>query len=354
MRTPILCGGLVLAVLLASASPVVAQTVVRGTVVDANNQPIEGATVNFEAVQFVDKREVQTDTKGAFIIQGLPSGEYKVTASKEGVGTETQTAEVTQQFKAELSFQLVPEALAARIARTAGAGRPPALEALAAGATVPKEQAEETAAIQAIASAAMDAYRAEQYQESAARLSELVAKLPTCGDCFIYLGNSYSQLKQFDQAEAALKQSVTVEPTVEGYTALTRLYNTQRRFDLAGDASQKASDLAAAPQPPGTAAAASADGTAAAAPAPSASSETLFNQGVVFWNSGKYAEAKTQFEAAVKANPENAAAQYQLGMANLNLGQIPAARAAFEAYLKAAPNGDQAAQVKTFLQQLPK
>ena len=60
------------------------------------------------------------------------------------------------------------------------------------------------------------------------------------------------------------------------------------------------------------------------------------------------------FEASVKANPANADAQYQLGMANLNLGQLPAARAAFEAYLKAAPEGPKAAEVKTFLTQLPK
>ena len=45
---------------------------------------------------------------------------------------------------------------------------------------------------------------------------------------------------------------------------------------------------------------------------------------MVLWNAGKYAEAKAQFEASVKANPENAEAQYQLGMANLNLGELPA------------------------------
>ena len=47
-------------------------------------------------------------------------------------------------------------------------------------------------------------------------------------------------------------------------------------------------------------------------------------------------------------------AHYQLGMANLNLGQIPQARESFEAYLKADANGPKAAEVKTFLQQLPK
>ena len=68
----------------------------------------------------------------------------------------------------------------------------------------------------------------------------------------------------------------------------------------------------------------------------------------------KYAEAKEQFEAAVKADPNMAMAHYQLGMANLNLGKIPEARAAFEGYLKADPSGAKAAEVKTFLTQLPK
>ena len=84
------------------------------------------------------------------------------------------------------------------------------------------------------------------------------------------------------------------------------------------------------------------------------SAEALYNQGVILWNAGKYAEAKVQFESAVKADPNMAMAHYQLGMANLNLGQIPQARESFEAYLKADPNGAKAAEVKTFVQQLPK
>jgi tetratricopeptide (TPR) repeat protein len=62
------------------------------------------------------------------------------------------------------------------------------------------------------------------------------------------------------------------------------------------------------------------------APVGGASAESLYNQGVILWNAQKYAEAKTQFEAAVKADPNMALAYYQLGMANLNLGQIPEAK----------------------------
>ena len=39
----------------------------------------------------------------------------------------------------------------------------------------------------------------------------------------------------------------------------------------------------------------------------------LYNQGVIFWNQQKYAEAKDKFEAATKADPKHSEAQYGSG-----------------------------------------
>ena len=121
----------------------------------------------------------------------------------------------------------------------------------------------------------------------------------------------------------------------EAYSGLANIYNAQKKFDLAVAASQKASELATSGGGSG------------------ASAEALYNQGVIFWNAMKYAEAKGQFEAAVKADPMMSLAYYQLGMANLNLGQIPQAKEAFQGYLKADANGPKAAEVQAFLKQLP-
>jgi tetratricopeptide (TPR) repeat protein len=349
MRTTTLRGILLFVGLLALfATPALAQNLVKGTVVDGQNKPVDGATVHFEATKFVNKRDTKTDKKGAFLFQGLQSGEYTVTASKDGVGTQTKTLNVSSSSALE------------SVAFTLAAAPPASATGTAAGLTLgtappPKE----AAAIQAAAAAAMEAYKAERFEESVTKLSDLVLKTPTCGDCFLYLGNSYYQLKKYDEAEAALKKSIEISPSVEAYTQLTRYYNSQKKYELAAEMSQKASDLAAAPAPltpAGTGAAAAPAGAAGAAPPPppTANSETLYNQGVVLWNSGKYAEAKAQFEASVKANPGNAEAQYQLGMAHLNLGELPQARTAFEGYLKAAPDGPKAAEVKTFIAQLPK
>ncbi len=74
---------------------------------------------------------------------------------------------------------------------------------------------------------------------------------------------------------------------------------------------------------------------------------------MILWNAGKFAEAKVQFEAAVKADPNMGMAHYQLGMAHLNLGAIPEAKAAFQQYLKVDPNGPKAAEVQGYVKQLP-
>jgi tetratricopeptide (TPR) repeat protein len=338
--------------LVVGVEPAAAQNLVRGNVVDGDGKPVEGATIHFEAVDFVNKRDTKSDRKGEYLFMGLQSGEYKVTASKDGL-SETRTFRVgAETAKARLDFTLAA-AKTVTTAKTVAA--PGSIEAEAAAA-----KGKELAALQALASTAVAAQQAGQHQSAIASFNELVGKVPTCADCYMNLGASHLELKQYGEAETAFKKSIELRPSVEAYTQLARTYNTQRKFDLAAEATTKAAELAAnTPATPTTPATPGADG-APASKTPTAivgaapTSETLYNQGVILWNSGKYAEAQKQFEAAVKANPKNPEAQYQLGMANLNLGQIPAARAAFEAYLEAAPSGPKAAEVKTFLTQLPK
>jgi tetratricopeptide (TPR) repeat protein len=113
----------------------------------------------------------------------------------------------------------------------------------------------------------------------------------------------------------------------EAYTGLTGVYNAQKKFDLAAAASAKAAELSGA----------------------GGGSEAAYNQGVILFNSGKFEEARAQFEAAAVADPNNGLAQYQLGMTSLNLGQIPQAVAALEMYLKVDPDGEKAAEVKAAL-----
>lgn len=336
MRTMLLRGSALFVLLLAMYAPVSAQTIVSGRVLDEKNQPVDGAVVLFVSSSGTNKRDVKTDRKGEFLFQGLASGEYTVTATK-GELSDTHKTNVSQSAKARIEFILRPKSGVSTAKVPVG---PPVLEGLSAGMVPGAKDEKETQAVQTLAASALEAVKGANHEQAVARLNELVARVPACGNCYTQLGVSLAELKKPDEAEAAMKKGVEITPSVEGYTALTRFYNTQKKFDLAAEASKKASEAGG--------------GAAAAGGAGGASSETLYNQGVVLWNAQKYAEAKEQFEAAVKADPANAAAQYQLGMANLNLGQIPAARSAFEAYLKADANGSRAAEVKGYLSQLPK
>ena len=307
MRTNLLRGVLAVAVLLTFAvSPALAQSIVRGKVLDAQNKPVDGATVTFEAEGTNRKASTKTNNKGEFLQVGLSSGPYKVTANKEGIGTQTLPGQVSQGRPVELTFHLA-----------------------VAGASAADNKA--AAEIQAAAASALEAMRAGRHDEAITKFNDLVAKVPTCADCYYNLGVAHSQKQQYTEAETAFKKAIELKPdSGEAYTGLANLYNAQKKFDLAAEASSKAAQLTSSGGGGGNA-------------------EAQYNQGVILFNSGKFAEAKTAFEGAVKADPNYGPAYYQLGMASLNVGQIPDAVAALEKYLQVAPDGPKAAEVKQSL-----
>jgi tetratricopeptide (TPR) repeat protein len=313
MRTTLIRGVLAFLVLVAvSVAPALAQSQIRGKVLDAQGKPVEGATVTFEQQGTSAKRDTKTDRKGEFMQIGLPSGTWKVTAAKEGVGTATTTGQLTMSRPVDLQLTLAAAAAGGL------AGAAPA-------------DAKAAAELKANADAAAAALQAGKYDEAVVQLQSLVTKVPTCGDCYTSMGNAYAAQKQYTEAEAAYKKAVEIKPSGDAYSGLMKIYNDQKKFDLAAEASANAAKYGAA----GAAGGGNAEGA--------------YNQGVVLFNAGKFAEAKAQFEAATKADPNMALAHYYLGMASLNTGDIPMAATALETYLKVAPDGDKAAEVKQSL-----
>jgi tetratricopeptide (TPR) repeat protein len=306
MRTYLIRAALALGIVLAVSGPAAAQSVVRGTVIDAEGNPIEGATVTIEATESNRRTETTTNDNGEFMQIGLSSGAYNVTVTKDDLRA-IQPANITQGAPTELDFQLTP---------TSG---------------MTEEQIESQRARLVLVEGALEAMRAGQDAEAIKLFNELVVETPTCGDCYYNLGLAHSNLEQYDEAEASFQKAIEMAPTSAAYTGLTNVYNAQQRFDLAAEAGAKAAELGGGGN----------------------NAEALYNQGVILWNAGDFAEAKDQFQAAVDADPSMAMAHYQLGMANLNLGQIPEARQAFEEYLEADPDGPKAGEVKVFVEQLP-
>jgi predicted Zn-dependent protease len=310
MRIQTLRGAVALAVLLVSAAPALAQSVMRGIVVDTAGKPVPDATILFEAEGANRKTTGKTDSKGEFLQVGLQSGTYKITASKEGIGLNTQPARVAQGPNAPMRFTLAP-----------------------ANAPVNMTSAERQAALelQKMAGEAVALVSAGQKDQAILKYNEIIAKVPTCVDCYGSVANLYKEQGKLDEAVAAFLKVVELKPdNGSAYSELATIYNGQKKFDLAAAASANAAKYLGAG-------------------GGSAGAEATFNQGVIAFNAGKFADAKPLFEAAVKADPTMAMAHYQLGMTALNLGDFPVAVAALENYLKNDPNGPKAAEVKASL-----
>jgi len=304
-----------------AATPALAQSLTRGKVVDSTGKPVPDTVVTFVA-QFVNlSRTAKTDAKGEYLIIGLPSGQFVVTATKEGVGTDKLTQTIKQGQNEPLMFTL-------KVAAPAGGG----------GSVVGPagESAEAKAAakvLQGLAKAGSDALNAGNYDEAITAYTDVVTKSPTCGDCYFNLGMAYSAKKQFPEAEAAFKKAIEIKPdNGRAHTQLAAVYNQQRKFDLASQESVLATKYSGAGDP-----------------AAGGNAEALYNEGVTLFNGGKFTEAKTAFEGATKADPKMALAHYQLGMTALNLGDFNLAVSSLETYLQLDPSGPKAAEVKASL-----
>ena len=310
-----------LVVLVAWATPGFAQStgMVKGKVVDSANQIVEGATVILETKDSGARRfKVTTNKKGEYIQIGLQPGSWTVTASKDGIGEAKAEVRITLGASEQIDFTLTK----------AGA---------AGGPGMSKEEAAKLDTMQKAFDEGIKLTQAGKLDEAIAKFMEAKAINPDCFACQFNIGLSYAAKKDVPKAEEAFLAASALKPeSPEPFNQMANMYNANKQYDKAAQMAAEASKRSGGASGGG------------------ASAESLFNQGVVLWNGQKYADAKVQFEAAVKAKPDYADAHYWVGMASLNTGAMPAARASFESYLKYAPTGQYAEQVKTFLAQLPK
>jgi tetratricopeptide (TPR) repeat protein len=306
---------LVSLVVLGFALPAAAQGMITGTVVDAQGNPVADAKITIEQTDGVTRKfETKSDKKGSFIQIGLQSASFKVTAEAKA-GTATATARVSQRGPSNVKLVI-----------GGGSGNDPAVAA-------------KTAELRKAFDEGVALSREGKYDDSVAAFNRAVALNPKCPDCFYNIGFAYAQKKDYAQSEENYKKALEVKPDyAEAYNGLANIYNAQRKFDLAAEASSKASQLSAAA--PGALQGGNAD--------------ALYNEGVILWNGGKIPDAKAKFQAAIAANPNHAESHYQLGMALVNEGKLQDAGAEFNTYLKLSPEGPNAATAKALVAQLPK
>jgi tetratricopeptide (TPR) repeat protein len=293
------------------APPAFAQTgQIKGKVTDASGQPVDGATILIENTDSgAQAITTKTNKKGEYIQVGLSPGRYKITAKKDALT-------VTRQTDVHLDMLTFDITLAAGGGSAEGASKEDVAKAKAKAEALSKAFAE-----------GVQLSNEGKDDEAIAKFTEVATTVPDCAECFANIGTVQTKQKKYDEAEASFKKAIAMKPDfAEAYNGLANLYNVEKKFDLAAEAGKKAMELATATP---------AGGAAAGAPSASAA----FNQGVILWNANKYPEAKTQFEAAIKADPNMAEAHYWLGMALVNGGDMAGAKPHFETYIKLAPTG---------------
>jgi len=292
---------------------------IHGVVTDSDGEPVPNATIVVEFQGGVARKfELTTNDEGEFIQMGLQRGPYSVSVVKEGVGALNGTV----TLRAGESFEMN-------------------MELLSPGEVIRESLSEAQLAALEAAEATTDAFnrglaaaRSGNLEEAATLLTSALDAVPACAECQRNLGIVYTQMAEYAQAETAFKAALALQPdNAASYVGLAEVYNAQRRFDDAAEASAEAARLSGG--------VAGGDSTAA-----------VFDQGLIFWNTGRLDDARRQFERTLELDPEHGEAHYWLGMANLNAGQVAAAAAELTLYLDREPDGRFAEQAGSILAQI--
>jgi tetratricopeptide (TPR) repeat protein len=306
------------AIIVAAAQPALAQNSARifGAVTDHEGSPIEGATVLIEFTGGLNRSyELTTNEDGEYVQIGLASGPYNVTTTAEGLGSLLSNLRLSAGQEFELDVEYLEPGAFDRAGLSAEN-----LAKLEAAETTSAEFADGVAAAQG-----------GDLDEAARAFNEAATLTPTCGDCFRNLGIVEFQRENYESAETALRRATEIDPDdAAAFDALADLYNAQRRFDEAGEASAAATQLSGGAGNPGA----------------------VFDQGLIAWNAGRVDEARGLFEQTLALDPNHGEANYWMGMASLNGGQIPEAVTFMRTYLEREPNGRFTAEATALLSQL--
>ena len=279
----------------------------RGKVLDDKGQPVVEAKVSIEYQgEMKRKFETKTSKKGEYTQVGLASGNYRITATKDGyapffVETRVGIGEVTYIP----DIKLTPAQAAAQ-------------------AQAAKAADEITPAF----NAAADLARQGKNDEAEAAYKALLVKAPTIPEIHLNLGYLYRQKKDWAAAEEAYKKALELRPNYsEANAGLLAVYQASGQ----------------------------ADKTAALAQTAGNDPKVQFDMGVTALNAGKYEDALAAFQKAQAADPSNAETYYFLGTVYFTLNKPAESRANLEKYIAMKPtNATNVSTAQGLLGALPK
>jgi Tfp pilus assembly protein PilF len=299
------------------AIPAYAQTgSVGGKVVDAQGQPIAGATVSIDRQGVTQHFQTETKADGSYFHAGLPIGRYKVSVIREGR---------TIDFVDGLNVGSGATTTANFDPRdTTGRAGPSAEEAAKLAEERAKAEAVKASFDQGIA-----AMTAKNFTEAARLFQEAATQDPTQHVIFGNLGGALSEGRKYDEAAAAYQKAIELKPDEAAYyNNLGVALGSGGKIDEAVQALQKAAELN-----------------------PANAGQSYYNLGAVLTNRGRTADAVTAFKKAIEYNPDMGAAYYQLAISYFGSpATMPEAIPALEKFLQLEPNSPDAEAAKQLIE----
>ena len=292
----------------------------RGSVLDESEEPIAGATVRVENAAGNSRiLETTTDDAGSFLILGLSSGEWTVTAVAEGYNANSDRIRVTQLSNSPVTIFLTEETRS--------------LEVVLDGEVTLDEEALaglDPAAISLALENADAAYNAENWDEAIAAYTSILEQLPQMSNLHLVLGNAYGAKGDHEQAIAAFERMLEVDPDNAPARA-----GIARVKVLMGDLDVASAELEAV------------------ALGSDASREDLFNLGEVEFAKGAVDSAAQWYEKAVTLDPRWGKPLFKLALVALNRGNIETAKQYLEKVIAVDPDSEEGAQATATLAALP-
>jgi cytochrome c-type biogenesis protein CcmH/NrfG len=262
--------------------------IARGKVEDEKGGPVEGAVVELVFRGEMERQyKTKTNKKGEYT-QVVPSGAYRVTASKEGYQGSFMDQRIATGDGTDLpTLKIVSRAAVAKEAMA------PILAQFEKAAALSKEG---------------------KTDEAIAIYREVEAQHPDISEVHYNMGTLYARQQKWPEAEAAYKRAVEIAPdNVQAHVLLADVYRQSGRTDEAVATLEKL--VAGKPDDP----------------------KLHYEMGVMYQGARRFEEAAAQFEEVRKRDPQNVDALFALGTVSLNLGRIDQAKEHLQSYLDKAP-----------------
>lgn len=284
------------------ASSQIELAVIQGTVVDDAGRPLEGVTFRIFDVGRGRDFIVRSDKNGRFYRRGLPAVDYELTVEKQGYQPIHDKVKLSAGIDKRYDFKLVKAAPEGAEDFAKG------VEAFSRGDNQAAARAfEETLKkapelLEVRVNLALTYLRLSRTADAVAQLEKAAELGPDKPSVLFQLGEAYVEMKELDQAIAALEKGLAKQQDLSDPLAL----------------------------------------------------EATITLGAVYFAKGKNDEAIARFEKALAVRPDAAAPRLGLGKCYFSRGDLDKALDAFRRVVSTAPGTPEASEAERFIKALAK